>query len=85
MPTNPPERTVTLVGTQLEFHTLVYAVAPAVPSQNKEYMIFASVGFCDQKSEFKNHHHCRFAEADVKIVEAHQSIPIIANPKIPKA
>jgi hypothetical protein len=44
-PVKPVESVTTLVGTQLVFHSFVYAVVPAVPSPNNAYMIFASLGF----------------------------------------
>ena len=78
-------RYTTLVGTQLESHSLVYAVAHAVQLPYKAYMILAFVGNWSQKSDVKNHHHCQLADVGVKICDAPQSIPIIASAKIPKA
>ena len=39
------ERYTTLLGTQLEFHNLVYAVDPGVPSPKSAYLMFSLVGF----------------------------------------
>jgi hypothetical protein len=78
-------RYTTLVGIQLPVHNLVYAVEPGVPSPYNAYLIFPSLGLCVQKSDVINHPHCQLAEVCVRIFEAHQSIPIIANAKIAKA
>ena len=74
-----------MVGTQLESHSLVYAVEFGVPSPKSAYLMLPSLGLCCQKSEFKNHHHCQLADVVINIFDAPQSIPIIANPKTTKA
>ncbi|MEI6119341.1 MAG: hypothetical protein WCP92_09445 [bacterium] len=58
---------------------------PGVPSPKSAYMMLALLGLCSQKSEVINHPHVQLADVWVKIFEAHQSIPIIANAKIAKA
>ena len=76
----------TLLGIQLESQSCVYAVSPVVPFPNSAYLILKSLGPCSQKSEVKNsHHHPQLAKVGVRIFDAPQSIPIIANAKIAKA
>lgn len=79
------ERYTTFVGTQLESRSLVYAVDHGIQSPKRAYLIFSVDGFCSQKSCVIKPHHCRFADVGVKIFDAPQSIPTIANKKNTKA